>query len=143
MPCPLWPVRCSLDLLGVSAAFASSVDLPVDSSDCSFRAPVMGHFGDDEFRHLFNMTLDFWESPNHVADAFWVADPKVSNAFWSAGVLDRPSHPIHPEASTMRWPRGFSLPSKHLLMPHDGGPPPEPTKTGSFITTRDCRLMSL
>ena len=79
MPSLLWPVRCSLDLLGVSAVVASSVDLPVESSHCSFRAPVMGHFGDDEFRHLFNMTLDFWESPNHVADAFWVADPKVSN----------------------------------------------------------------
>ena len=101
MPCPLWPVRRSLDLLGVSAAFASSVDLPVDSSHCSFRAPVMRHFGDDDFRHLFNMPLDFWESPNHVADAFWVADPKVSNALCSAGVLDRLSHPIHPEASTM------------------------------------------
>ena len=51
-----------------------------------------------------------------LTDAFWVADPVVLKAFWCAGELDRSSHPIPPERSTMRWPKEIPWSPKHLFM---------------------------
>ena len=85
-------------------------------SGCGFGAPVRGHLGHDQLRHLPHEALDFVHAPNHVANAFWVADPVVLKAFWCAGELDRPCHPIPPESSTISWPEEFDPHPKHLFM---------------------------
>ena len=92
-----------------------------ERSRCCVDAPVRRHLGDNQFRHLRHQSLDFLHASDHVADAFWVADPVVLKAFWCAGELDRSSHPIPPERSTMRWPKEIPWSPKHLFMQPRGG----------------------
>ena len=97
-----------------------------------FRRSNEGHLAENQFRYLFNVSLDFCIPLTIWQTLFWVVDLVVKKAFWCSGELGR-CHPTPAEGLIMCWQNEFPLPHSICLYSRYGGscPQPAPIKEGT------------